>query len=172
MSVDPLIALALLLGAFAAGWFARGAGLARAAADAPVDAPGEEPDAVPDAHVALREEPEPQPEPRPAPAPDPAELRAAVDAGARHLAAAVDAWLDDRGGPSADGRRALEGLDRSLEALAGAPSGPAADAVAALRDARLILDAYAGGAPLDAAASRRLDAHEQTLEEARARLGT
>ncbi len=156
---EQLIVLALLVAAFAAGWVARGAG---AGSRGTIEDLDEEP-------AALSEVPE-EDEPQPAPQPDPAQLRTAADAGAGHLAAAIDAWLDDRGAGSAAGRQAIAGLDGALDAFSNAPDGPAADAAEALREARRALAAYGTGTPLDATTSRRLAAQEQSLEEARAAL--
>ena len=161
---EQLIVLALLVAAFAAGWVARGAG---AGSRGTIQEPEEE-------AALLSEEaeprPEPEPEPEPQPQPDPAQLRAAADSGAGHLAAAIDAWLDDHGDGSAAGRQAIAGLDGALDALSNAPDGPAAEAAEALGEARRALAAYGTGTPLDAATSRRLDAQEEALERARARL--
>ena len=180
MSAEQLIVLALLIAAFAAGWVARGAGARRTepeglgpAWDAPVLLGEPETEPQPEPETEPQPEPEPEPEPAPEPEPpDPARLAAAIDSGAHHFEAAVEAWLDDHGEMSPEGDRAIRGLDRALAVLDAAPPGPAGDAAEALQRGRAELEAYERGAPLDAATNRRIEDEEQALEEARARLGS
>ena len=182
MSAEQLVVLALLVAAFAAGWFARG-GRAGGQADevegggfAPLSPPV--PSVPPPGAVGL-----PAGDARPralaASASEPArdaDRALALAAGAYETA--VDRWLDERDAISPAGRAAVAELERAVQRLDHAAArldevdetlGDAAyDAVDALRDAVKHLAAFRDGRAIDADTSRELDRIEDEVERARA----
>ena len=173
MSAEQLVVLALLVAAFAAGWFARGSDAAQAQDDPPT------------AEVPPPTEPlpaTPLPAPRPAlptdrvPRPLDVALRA-LDLANAAYETAVDRWLDEGAEITPAGRAARGELDRAIQRADVAavrieegtePRFSALDALEALREASRLLQAYREGRAIDAGTSRELDRLEDEIGRARA----
>jgi hypothetical protein len=160
VTAEQIVVLVLIVAAFAAGWVARGT------SEDEEEAPAAGGDA----------------QPAPArPGPDP--LGDAARALAIAVAAyetAVDRWLDERDAITPAGRAAVGAVEKAVQRLDVAtarldetdhPLADAAwDALDALRDAAKRLEAFRGGAAMDAETSRALDRVDDELARSRAAL--